>query len=56
MAEKRNERAVFEGAGRHKRSSDRRRPWPRRKADWILIVAKYLVVAGAAALLAKYFG
>ena len=56
MAEKRNQRAVFEGTGRHKRSGDRRSPWPRRKADWILIIAKYLVVAAAAALLVKYFG
>lgn len=56
MAEKRNERTVFEGAARHKRGSDRRSPWPRRKADWIMIIAKYLAVAVAAALLAKYFG
>ena len=56
MAQKRNERAVYEGAGRHKRSGDRRSRWPRRKADWILIIAKYLLVAVAAALLVKYFG
>lgn len=56
MAEIRNQKEVFEGTGRRNRGRDRRSPWPRRKSDWIMIVAKYLAVAVAAVLLVKYFG
>ena len=56
MGEIRNQKEVFEGSGRRKRDSDRRSAWPRRKSDWIMIIAKYLAVAVAAVLLVKYFG
>ena len=56
MAESRQQREVFEGAGRRKRGSDRRSPWPRRKADWMLMFVKYAAVAIAGALLYKFLG
>ena len=56
MAETRNQREVFEGAGRRERGADRRSRWPRRKLDWVLMIAKYLVVIATTATLVKFFG